>query len=913
MFFNIFGHAARNAVQSRHLIALILIILLSPLAQAQQKITTIEGISEYQLANGLQVLLAPDSAKSRITVNMSYKVGSRHEGPGETGMAHLLEHLLFRSSPNFPDAMAEFSRRGMAANGSTTADLTNYYASFTADDATLDWYLGWQADAMLNIDISQKSLDTEMTVVRNELERGENSPFSVLLQQISAAAYVWHPYGRSVIGNRSDLAHIDVNQLRNFYKKYYQPDNAVLIITGDIDTANVLQLISKHFGAIAQPQRELRPDYTVEPAQQGPRSVVLKRSGESPLALVQYHIPNAMSDEYTNLALGTAMLADTPAGPLYKGLVDTAQASNVFGFARAMNKPGYAVFGAQVQKDPQAVLEQLSDIIENQAIDKLDEAALKRIKTAWLNDWQQIYNNQSSLASALSDAVANGDWRLFLIERDRIQASDLQSIKKSLHSWFIGNNRTSGIYIPTENPVYAPTEQTSDINQWLDQLKPGSERPAIASFDTDPVAINNATTVGELDLDNGKIKFVLLPKPASGQELFARIHIHFGTADDLKGKGIAPEITAAMLKRGSKKHNRQAIDDLLNELDADLYFTGQANVLDISIRSKRDNIQQVLSLAFDILRQPTFPANELDKIKNSLLTNINNQDSNPAWLVNNALQRNQQPWDQDDTRYTTDADEARQQVKQLTRQQILDFYNKFYGAGNITVSAVGDFEPNTITSQIQQSVAGWHQAPKFKRIANPWYPIQAKQFDIQTPGKANASYLAALPLQIQDNNPDWPALYLANYLFGGSEDSRLWQSVRTQQGLSYSVGSSVQASAYEPSGSLTIFASMAPENTTKITTAIKTVLNNTLDTGFSPAEVEHGKTSLLNFLKLGRSSDANLASKWLRYIENERNFLWDQKTIDAIHALDANTVSTIFRKYIRPDNFSIAVASDSPN
>ncbi len=177
-------------------------------------VVMIEGIAEYHLANGLQVLLAPDDSRAQTTVNMSYKVGSRNEGAGETGMAHLLEHLLFRGSPKHPDALAEFSRRGLAANGSTSTDLTNYYATFSSNPDTLRWYLSWQADAMLNSRISRADLDAEMPVVRNEMERGENSPFSMLLQQTDAAAYVWHPYGRSVIGARSDVEHVGSRSCR---------------------------------------------------------------------------------------------------------------------------------------------------------------------------------------------------------------------------------------------------------------------------------------------------------------------------------------------------------------------------------------------------------------------------------------------------------------------------------------------------------------------------------------------------------------------------------------------------------------------------------------------------------------------------------------------------------------------------
>ena len=162
-----------------------------------EEVTRVEGITEYRLKNGLQLLLVPDDSKPSTTVNVTYRVGSRHESYGETGMAHLLEHLLFKGTPTTRNLWAEFTKRGLRANGTTWYDRTNYFATFSASDDNLRWYLGWQADAMINSFIARADLDTEMTVVRNEMEAGENNPSRVLLQQTLAAMYQWHNYGKS--------------------------------------------------------------------------------------------------------------------------------------------------------------------------------------------------------------------------------------------------------------------------------------------------------------------------------------------------------------------------------------------------------------------------------------------------------------------------------------------------------------------------------------------------------------------------------------------------------------------------------------------------------------------------------------------------------------------------------------------
>ena len=195
------------------------------------------GITEYDFPNGLRVLLFPDASNPKITVNMTYLVGSRHEGYGESGMAHLLEHMNFILTTNGRDIKKELTSHGASWNGSTSDDRTNYYETFTATDDNLRWALGLEADRMVKMRMEKSLLDTEMTVVRNEFERGENSPQRVLSERVAATAYLWHNYGKSTIGSREDIERVPIDRLAAFYRKYYQPDNAVLAIAGQIDEA----------------------------------------------------------------------------------------------------------------------------------------------------------------------------------------------------------------------------------------------------------------------------------------------------------------------------------------------------------------------------------------------------------------------------------------------------------------------------------------------------------------------------------------------------------------------------------------------------------------------------------------------------------------------------------------------------
>src|SRR6267154_1401066 len=226
----------------------ILVLLAAAPLAAQQRVASVEGITEYRLGNGLRVLLFPDPTKPTVTVNITYLVGSAQEGYGETGMAHLLEHLQFKGSTGHTNIPQELTEHGARTNATTWLDRTNYFETFQANDANLQWALGLEADRMVNSFIAKKDLDSEMTVVRNEFERGENDPSSVLEERVLSTAYLWHNYGKSTIGARSDIENVPIDRLQAFYHEYYQPDNALLLVAGKFDEPKTLATIQTIFG-----------------------------------------------------------------------------------------------------------------------------------------------------------------------------------------------------------------------------------------------------------------------------------------------------------------------------------------------------------------------------------------------------------------------------------------------------------------------------------------------------------------------------------------------------------------------------------------------------------------------------------------------------------------------------------------
>lgn len=876
------------------------------------EITSVEGVAEYVLPNGLRILLAPDDSKPTTTVNMTYKVGSRHENYGQTGMAHLLEHLLFRGTPTLRNALAEFSKRGLAANGSTSSDRTNYYASFAADPDNLEWYLRWQADAMVNSLIAREDLDSEMTVVRNEMERGENNPFQVLLQRMQASAFQWHNYGKSTIGARSDVENVDIAQLQAFYRMYYQPDNAVLIVSGRFDPEKVLAIAGDAFGKIPKPDRRLPPEYTEEPVQDGERKVVLRRHGGSPLIAALFHAPASADPDFVALDMGVSILADTPSGRLYHELVGNGLSSSVFAFSSGQRQPGYAFFGAQLEEgmDQDKALSVMNDTISSVAKEPFKQEELDRMRNKWLTGWSRTYANPASLASALSESVGDGDWRLFFLQRDRVENVKLDDVQRVTAAYLVPSNRTNGMYVPGENPRRAPKPGSMDLDTMLHDYRGKDIGAAADAFDPTPGNIDAATDRGPLELANGQVKLALLSKPTRGDRVEAKLLVQFGNAESLKGMRDISETTASLLAHGTSTMTRQEIEDRYNALQAEVDFGGGAGVVAVNMSTIGENLPEVIKLSLHILREASFPAKELTEYQRQASTAIRNAMAEPGSLASRALARHDNPWPRDDVRYTPTFEEELASVAALTRGQLEQFHNRFYGAGTIAFSAVGQFDGAAVKAALSEGLKGWQKAPAYTRVPDPYHDVPPQEFLINTPDKANAFYLAALPLKLQDTDEDYAALYLANYLLGSSETSRLWTRVRVQDGLSYDVRSMLSASSFEPSGNWTFYAIHAPESTKRLREAMTAELDRAIKNGFTEEEVREGVSALLNFRKLARTRDGALATTWITYMQLDRSFEWSAHIDQALSKLSAESVNQAMRKRLDPARLSIAIAAD---
>ncbi len=889
-----------------------------PLPPGTTQVTQVEDITEYRLANGLQVLLVPDDTKASTTVNVTYRVGSRHENYGETGMAHLLEHLVFKGTPTQRNLMAEFGKRGLRYNGSTSFDRTNYFASFSANDETLRWYLAWQADAMVNSLIARSDLDPEMTVVRNEMESGENNPVRATIEQALAAMYHWHNYGKSPIGARADVENVDIGRLQAFYRLHYQPDNATLVVAGKFNPAQVLAWVAQDFGPIPKPQRVLTPTYTVDPSQKGERSVTVRRKGGAPFLLAAWHGVAAAHPDFAATDALAALLGNAPSGRLHKRLVEQQLAASSFGFTWGVAEPGPLMLGLQlapgqdVEAARTALLATVDAVVSG--AEPITDDELARVRTQWLNDWEQGFSDPERVGVALSEAIGNGDWRLYFLARDNMRALKLADVQRVAAERLLGDNRTLATYLPTETPRRAPEPALVAVAPLVKGYKGDAAVAQAEAFDATPANLDARTQTSRLA---SGLQLALLPKGTRGGTVQARLVLRFGDETSHRGQGMAVAMLGGLIDKGGAGLTREQISDAFDRHRAEVGFSASGQALSVNIRTVRQHLPAVVALVARLLREPALPAAALDEQRAQALASVAAQRSEPGAVAANALQRHGNPYPRGDLRHAPSFDETVQDLNAVTVATVRAVHRRFISAATGEFSAVGDMDVAALRSALDAAFGDW-RAPAdgalpgaaFVRAPQPLVAPPATRLVLATPDKPNANLVLAQPLAINDTHPDYPALLVANHLLGGDANARLWARIREKDGFSYDVRSGVVWNNFELASRWQASAIFAPQNQAKVEAAFKEEVARALRDGFSQAELDQGRVGLLNQRRLGRAQDATVAGTLANNLYLQRRYALQQATDEAIAALTLAQVNAALRRYIDPARWVVVWAGD---
>ncbi|MBZ5524035.1 MAG: insulinase family protein [Acidobacteriia bacterium] len=926
-------------------LALLLLILSiaafsQTLPQGVQQKASVGGITEYAFPNGLRVLLFPDPSNPKITVNMTYLVGSRHEGYGETGMAHLLEHMNFIETTNGREIKKEITGHGAQWNGTTNYDRTNYFETFTAGDDNLKWALGLEADRMVNMKMEKALLDTEMTVVRNEFERGENSPQRVLEERVVATAYLWHNYGKSTIGSREDIEKVPIDRLAAFYRKFYQPDNAVLTVSGQIDPAKTLAMVAETCGKIPRPERKLDATYTVEPVQDGERYVELRRVGNGREVMMAFHAPAAAHPDSTALSVLAGVMGaggfggggggGAPEGRLGKALVETKKALSASMSFRQLHDPGFILVSASLSDD------QSSDEVRKIMIQTLEGIAehpptkeeVERAKTRLLRGMEQRLTDAQQLGLSLSTPISQGDWRLMFLERDRLKTVTPDDVLRVARAYLKASNRTVGVFIPTPQPDRAAIPATPDLEALFRNYKSNVTVAQGEDFEATPANIESR--IVRSSLANG-MKVALLPKKTSGGRVSAIIDLHFGDEKSLSGKAAVAQLTGSLLSRGTKNKNRQQLQDEMDKLDARIIVTGggafaggggrggrggfggaasSVSGATAVIDTKAENLVPALRLAVEMLREPAFAAADFDQVQQQRVKPLENPPTDPGVRATLELQRHLNRYGKGDPRYISLPQEQAEDLKKVTLDDVKKFHTQFYAAGHGELVVVGQFDQPALQKAAAELLGNWSNSVPYERLSDHYMKIDAINVKIETPDKENAQFEAGARLKMSDSDPDYPAMVLANYMFGGSITARMPNRIRNAEGLSYGASSRLVVPSTGDAALFAATVSSNPTNTPKVESSFKDELAKTLANGFTADEVAAAKKALLEQLTVARSQDAALVRLLASHEQLGRTMKWNEQLEEKIRALSAEQVNAAFARHMDPAGVSIVKAGD---
>lgn len=866
-------------------------------------VTQVEGIKEYKLDNGLKVLLLPDQSQSNMVVNIVYNVGSKHEGYGEKGMAHLLEHMLFKSTKNLGDIKKMLSDKGGNANGTTWYDRTNYYEVFPYSEDNLRWSIEMEADRMINATLLQEDLDKEFSVVRNEFEIGENNPSGTLMERVINAGYLWHNYGNSTIGSKEDIERVKTSQLRKFYEKYYQPDNATLIVAGKFDEKKAIEYINQYFGSIQKPSRILEEIQTVEPAQDGERFVEVKRAGDSQSIGIMYHTAAYADKDYAALAVLDEILTADPSGFLYKALVDTHKVASIWSFLPQLRDAGFIYIGAEVNKDKDINQIKADFRQELNKIPTLNytDAEVKRAKATLAKQIENNANNTINKAIELTEIVGAGDYRLNFLFRDNVENVTLADVKRVAEKYFKENNRTVGVFIPSKDEIRVKPEEfkNSDITNLVSTYKGKKVEKETKPFEA---SIKNLkANYSEGKISNG-LKYGIIDKEIKGDKVIISLTLPVSNEKDLANSQEIGELTAQLLKAGTKTMTKEQIKDRLDELKSSVNFSFSGQNLNISINTYKNSLDETMKIVKDLITNPVFPEAELQKTVNEYVTYYEGNLNDPQSVAFTEVERLTSNYPKTSIFYTPTFQESIDNIKKVKQSDLVHFHKNILGANHGVASTVGINDKAKVQGLLEDTFGKWNSKSKYQKAYRIPQKTSKQDKIINISDKENATATGQVKFKMNKQHPDYPALVIADEMLGsgGFLAARIPMRLREKEGISYGAGSYlyVPSDPKDESATWGYYAFLNPTKREAVEIATKDEINKAVTNGFTADEL---KTNIASW-KTGRATslgnDGTLLGLSNTYLLLDIPFddYIDLET--KVEKLDVKQVNDIIKKYI---------------
>ncbi|MEB3221124.1 MAG: pitrilysin family protein [Candidatus Sericytochromatia bacterium] len=870
---------------------------------------TVAGpVQTFTLPNGLQVVLKENHAAPVVSWVVTYKVGSRNEPAGATGSAHLLEHMLFKGTKTLGKGQIAqlLDRNGANANASTWTDWTNYYETYASN--RLELGLAVEAARMRDALILDAERQSEMTVVRNELERGESNPERLLYQELTSAAYRSHPYHHPTIGWRSDVEAVPTATLKRFYDTHYQPNNAVAVLVGDFEPRRAAALITRYFGGI--PRGQTPPAVrTIEEAQLGERRFTLRRRGETNMLQMGWHIPAVSHPDIGPLLVLDAILSAGVTGRMYQAIVEKELALGCWTDVGLQRDPSLFRVAATLKPSGShaaveaALLAQLEDVKQAPVkADELDKA--KRQARA-----SYIYGNEGTeqLAKALGYYAAIDRWErnfTLLADIERVTTADVQRVAAA---YLTADNRTVGWYVATpDGPVPPAPRNAGSGKATANGARPVpaplfdfERRPAAAPALKAPVMRRLASGLTAIVLENPESQTVAL----DGFVWAGRLH------QPARQAGLATAV-ASLLEAGTARRTKLQLAGDLEGASASLAFSADRHVTSFEGRALAGDRTLLLTALVEALREPTFPPDELAKLKARLAASLRQAEDNPAARVERAF--GQAIYPEGHPLRPLDLAPTLAGVEGLRREDLQVFHRRFYGPNTTTLVVVGRVKAPEVFAELERLTAGWPTAELVKPEVPAVARGQAQRVVVPMPDKTNVEVRVGHPTALSRRSPEYHAAQLGNYILGGDPlSSRLGLRLRDELGLTYGTYSVLRPGAIGPGpwwASLTVNRANLPTGLAELDGVVRGLLAK----GVTAQELAFAKGSYVGSQAVGLATNEGMAGSLASIALHDLGLDYWRRYPGVIGAVTREQVNRALRKHLHPEDACTVLVGPVP-
>jgi zinc protease len=902
----------------------------STLPTAATMNTLTRGVQKNVLDNGLTVLTKEIHTAPVVSVQVWYRVGSRNEHCLQmNGISHQLEHLLFKGTHARPIQFGRlFSALGSNSNAFTSYDMTAYFGTVSSDK--LEALLALEADRMRHALINDEQLESEKRVVISELQGYDNSPDYRLSEAVMRQAFPDHPYGLPVGGTKTEVEKFTVAKVREYYERYYSPENAVLSVTGDFDPSKLQQLVEQTFGQVpakqpavlkaeAQQQALEKNQFScdskidaevVEHKEAAPPAqpkVYLRQPGSSALIEAVYPIPDAQHPDVPALDVMDAILSVGRNSRFFETLVEPGLASHVGSYSASLIEPGW--YDISVTLNPGQTLETVDRVLLKtiHAIqsEPVSPEELQRAKTQLVAHFVMSNRDIDSQAGQLAyNQVVTGDYSFsdrYLQRIDQVTAADVQRVAQT---YLDIAHRTAGYFEPTLMTGEGGHSGVSS-QQTTENFSPGEPvDPAVVAQYLPTVgaaAISKSQALPEkFTLENGLQ--VLLLSDHSSPTVTLNGHILAGNGFDLQTKPGVASLTAETLMGGTPTQDARALAKVLEDRGANLEFSSFREGVEIEGHALASDLNVLLKTLANVLQDAVFPDAELELSRQQAISNLQMELDDPARLGRRVLQQKLYPPDHPFHVFPT-----LESVKSITKAEVLEFYRQRYSPQNTVLTLVGDFDAAQVRAQLKDVLGDWSvKASQPLTLVKAALPETLQHVQELLPGKTQAVTYMGYP-GIERRDPRFYAALVLNQILGGDTlSSRLGTEIRDRQGLTYGIYSYFAAG--QQAGPFVIEMQTSPEDTEKAIQSTLALLHQLRKSGVSESELNTAKRSIMNSYPVELASLDTVAQRILgnavdgASIEEIRDF---PRHIDAV---TMNQIDEAIQDLIQPDHLLIVTA-----